>query len=160
MSELPLRREFDQSFALPPPQAAEELEDLLAIRVAGDPYAIRLRDVAGMVAGGKVVPVPSAARDLLGLTGIRGAIVPVFALGPILGYGQASGEPRWMVLCGEGEGEILALAFSDFDGYVRLPRTSLQVASTEAGARPIIGIPEIVSSLRNRIGPVRASKEQ
>ena len=163
---------FDLSFALPPPQESVEVEDLLTIRVAGDPYAIRLRDIAGMVAGCKVVPVPAVTPDLLGLAGIRGGVVPVFGLASILGYGQAPGSPRWMILCGAEE--PIALAFSDFEGYLRLPKSSLhadenlratrpyvnQVASTEAGARAVIGIPLIVATIRNRIGHHRLAKEQ
>jgi chemotaxis signal transduction protein len=84
-----LRQAFDLSFALPPPPASQEVEDLLTIRVAGDPYAIRLGDIAGMVAGRKVVPVPAVTLDLLGLAGIRGGVVPVFGLASILGYGQS-----------------------------------------------------------------------
>ncbi|HEY4954890.1 MAG TPA: chemotaxis protein CheW [Gemmatimonadaceae bacterium] len=167
-----LRQAFDLSFALPPPQASEEVEDLLAIRVAGDPYAIRLRDIAGMVAGRKVVPVSAVTLDLLGLAGIRGGVVPVFGLASILGYGQAPGSPRWMILCGAEE--PIALAFSDFEGYLRLPKSSLQadenlrakrqyvdqVASTEAGVRAVISIPLVVATIRNRIGNHRLAKEQ
>jgi chemotaxis signal transduction protein len=167
-----LRQAFDLSFALPPPQAAQEVEDLLAIRVAGDPYAIRLRDIAAMVAGRRVVPVPAAALDLLGLAGIRGGVVSVFGLASILGYGQAPGSPRWMILCGTEE--PIALAFSDFEGYLRLPKSSIhtdenpratrqyvnQVASTEAGARAVISIPLVVATIRNRIGHSRPTKEQ
>ncbi|MGH9895296.1 MAG: chemotaxis protein CheW, partial [bacterium] len=52
-----LRQAFDESFAAPPPEESQGLEDLLRIRVAGDPYAIRLRDIAGVVARRKVVPI-------------------------------------------------------------------------------------------------------
>jgi chemotaxis signal transduction protein len=166
------RQAFDLSFALPPPQAAHEVEDLLTIRVAGDPYAIRLRDIAGMVAGRRVVPVPAVTLDLLGLAGIRGGVVPVFGLASILGYGQAPGSPRWMILCGAEE--PIALAFSDFEGYLRLPKSSLhadenlratrqcvnQVASTDAGVRAVISIPLVVATIRNRIGHNRPAKEQ
>ena len=167
-----LRHAFDLSFALPPPQASQEVEDLLTIRVAGDPYAIRLRDIAGMVAGRRVVPVPAVTLDLLGLAGIRGGVVSVFGLASILGYGQGPGSPRWMVLCGAEE--PIALAFSDFEGYLRLPKSSLhadenlrttrkyvnQVASTEAGARAVISIPLVVATIRNRTGHNRLAKEQ
>ena len=167
-----LRQAFDLSFALPPPQASQEVEDLLTIRVAGDPYAIRLRDIAGIVAGRRVVPVPAVTLDLLGLAGIRGDVVSVFGLASILGYGQAPGSPRWMILCGVEE--PIALAFSDFEGYVRLPKSSLhadenlrttrqyvnQVASTEAGARAVISIPLVVATIRNRTGHNRLAKEQ
>jgi chemotaxis signal transduction protein len=167
-----LRQAFDLSFALPPPQASQEVEDLLTIRVAGDPYAIRLRDIAGMVAGRRVVPVPAVTLDLLGLAGIRGGLVSVFGLASILGYGQAPGSPRWMILCGAEE--PIALAFSDFEGYLRLPKSSLhadenlratrqcvnQVASTDAGVRAVISIPLVMATIRNRIGHNRPAKEQ
>ena len=166
-----LRRAFDLSFALPPAQALAELEDLLAIRVAGDRYAIRLRDVTGLVAGRTIVPVPADAPDLLGLAGLRGGVVPVFGLASILGYGQAPAEPRWLILCGAEE--PLALACSDFEGCLRVPKASLhacedlrptrqyveQVASTEAGARAVIAMSLVVATIRKQSGPHRPEKE-
>jgi len=157
-----LRRAFDRSFASPPPPAPLEFEDLLAIRVAGDGYAIRLREISGVVAGRTIVAVPAAHGDLLGLVGIRGAVVPVFGLASLLGYGPPPAPPRWMVLCGAQE--ALALALSDLEGHLRLPTSSLQaarrlpttghfvdqVASTAAGARAVLSIPLIVAALRNR----------
>jgi len=176
-----LRQEFDLAFALPPSQASEEAIDLLMIRVAGDPYAILLREIAGMVVGRAVVPIPAVTLDLLGLAGIRGGVVPVFGLASLLGYGgPASGSPRWMILCGADE--PIALAFSDFEGYLRVPKSSLhieenpratlttrvgrggqyvnQVASTDAGVRAVISIPLVVATIRNRSGHHRPSKEQ
>jgi purine-binding chemotaxis protein CheW len=167
-----LRQAFDLSFALPPPPASQEVEDLLTIRVAGDPYAIRLCDIAGIVTGGKVVAVPAAAIDLLGLAGIRGDIVPVFGLASILGYSQPPESPRWMLLCGADES--IALAFSDFEGYLRIPKSCLyadenlratrqyvsQAASTNAVVRCVISIPLILANIRNRIGHHRPTKEQ
>jgi purine-binding chemotaxis protein CheW len=167
-----LREAFDLSFALPPPPASQEVEDLLAIRVAGDPYAIRLGDIAGMVTGCKVVAVPAAALDLLGLAGIRGDIVPVFGLASILGYSQPPESPRWMILCGADES--IALAFSDFEGYLRIPKSCLhadenlcatrqyvsEAASTDAVLRSVISIPLILANIRNRIGHHRPTKEQ
>lgn len=167
-----LREAFDRSFALPPPPASQEVEDLLTIRVAGDPYAIRLCDIAGIVTGGKMVAVPAATLDLLGLAGIRGDIVPVFGLASILGYSQPPESPRWMILCAADES--IALAFSDFEGYIRIPKSALhadetlratrqyvsQVGSTDAVARSVISIPLILARIQNRIGHHRPAKEQ
>jgi purine-binding chemotaxis protein CheW len=167
-----LRRAFDQSFAAPPQQDSQETEDLLTIRVDGHPYAIRLREFDGVVAGRKVVPVPSVTHDLLGLAGVRGGIVPVFCLSSVLGYRSAPGSPRWLILCGGDD--PLALALSSLEGYVRLPRSSLhsdqglrsarafadQVASMDGGFRPVLSIPLIVAAIRNRPGPHRLAREQ
>jgi purine-binding chemotaxis protein CheW len=169
-----LRQAFDRSFALPPSQASQEVEDLLTIRVAGVPYAILLRDIAGIITGRRVVPIPAVTPDLLGLAGIRGGIFPVFGLASILGYAPDPGSPRWMIICGAEE--PIALAFSDFESYLRLPTSSLHadenlpatrqqvkyvnhVASTQDGVRAVISIPLIVETIRNRIGHHRMAKE-
>ena len=169
-----LRQAFDRTFALPPSLASPEVEDLLTIRVAGDPYAIRLLDIAGIVTGRRVVSVPAVTPDLLGLAGIHGGIVPVFRLSSILGYGTDPGSLRWMILCGSEE--PFALAFSDFEGYLRLPTSALhadenfratrehvkyvnQVATTPDGVRAVISIPLIMATIRNRISQHRPTKE-
>ena len=169
-----LRHAFDGSFALPPSPAPPENQDLLMIRVAGDPYAIRLCDIAEIVTDRSIVPVPSVTPDLLGLAGIHGGIVPVFGLSSILGYGPDPGSPRWMILCGAEE--PIALAFSDFEGYLRLPASALladdnvsaprdhvkyvsQVASTPNGARAVISMALIMATIRNRISQHRPTKE-
>jgi len=169
-----LRQAFDRTFALPPSGASPEVEDLLTIRVAGDPYAIRLLDIAEIVTERRVVSVPAVTPDLLGLAGIRGGIVPVFGLSSILGYGPDSGAPRWMIICKSEE--PIALAFSDFEGYLRLPASALhadenfgttrdhvkyvnQFASTPDGVRAVISIPLIMATIRNRISQHRPTKE-
>lgn len=169
-----LRQAFDRTFALPPSLASPEVEDLLTIRVAGDPYAIRLLDIAGIVTGRRVVSVPAVTPDLLGLAGIHGGVVPVFGLSSILGYGPDPGSPRWMILCGSEE--PIALAFSDFEGYLRLPTSALhadenfratrehvkyvtQVATTPDGVRAVISVPLIMAAIRNRISQHRSTKE-
>lgn len=162
-----LRRAFDQSFAVPPAEASEAVEDLLKIKVAGDPYAIRLGDIAGIVARRKVVPVPGGTPDLLGPAGIRGGIVPVFDLELLLGYPRAAEAPPWMVLCRSDDS--IALAFPEFEGYARLPKSSIhlddtrrsaqphvkEIARLGAESRPVISIPLIVATIRNRTGSTR-----
>lgn len=162
-----LRRAFDDSFAAPAGRSSEELEDLLRIRVAGDPYAIRVRDLTGIVARHKVVPVPGGTPDLLGTAGLRGTIVPVFALSLLLGYSPATDPPAWMVLCGSAD--PIALAFPELEGYARIPRSSIhlddrhhprrqhvkEVARLDAEFRAVISIPLIVAAIRNRTGPAK-----
>ena len=60
-----LRSEFDQSFARvrQPPQVAGT--DYLLIRVAGEPYALRLGEVSALEADRAITPVPSEAPALL-----------------------------------------------------------------------------------------------
>jgi purine-binding chemotaxis protein CheW len=169
---LALRRAFDRTFAAS--SAAQPLfEDLLAVRVAGDAFALRLRDVAELVAGLLVVPLPSATPHLLGLAGLRGGVVPVFSLATLLGAAGPTGAPRWAVLCRAAE--PFALAFDAFEGHLRLPAASLFGAADDPGAarrclcglarapggdRGLVDLPLISHALSAQSGPALQAKEQ
>jgi purine-binding chemotaxis protein CheW len=162
-----LRRAFDGAFAQPPVAARERVEDFINIRVGGDAYAIRLREISEVVARRPIVPVPAAAAHLLGVAGIRGSIVPVFALAPLLGY-RGEWDAPWLVLVAGSD--PIALAFSEFAGYAQLPASAIhtnqtpgrrrehareyarEIASTGEGARAIVTMPLIVAAVRNRLG--------
>jgi chemotaxis signal transduction protein len=116
-----MRRAFDRGFAQPRETASRVTEDLLAIRVAGDPYAILLSDVAGLHADKRVSPVPTSARALLGIAGFRGAIVPVYDLRLLLGY-PSGPAPRWIVVAAS---KPVAFAFDGLDGHRRLAREAI-----------------------------------
>lgn len=167
-----LRRAFDQTFAVPPPRQGEETEDLLAIRIAGDPCAIRLREIDGVATDRRIVPVPGRSPDCLGVAGIRGTPVPVFDLALLLGFPAGGESARWLVL--SGREDLIALAFGAFEGFLRLPTSSFQSAATtqaqqrragiairtEDGVRAVVSIAEIVRSIRSRGGRTRPGREQ
>ena len=140
-----LREEFDRSFAQAP-QAAEGLrESLLAIRVGAEAYALRLAEVKGLYVGRRILALPSSLPELLGVSGFRGQIVPVYDLAPLLGQdargapGRAA--PRWLVQLQHSE--PLALAFDAFDVHF------------SAGAGDLIADPAIAASPRHLRDAVR-----
>lgn len=155
-----MREEFDQSFAVEAHTALEQLEDLLMVRVADEPYAIRLRDIGGIVTKRPIVAVPAMADHLLGLAGVRGDVVPVYDLRSILGHTDTAEPPTWMVLCGDTP--RIALAFPVFDGYLRLPLSRIHADNEARAVRPyvsevvrheqnvssVINVPRIVAALR------------
>lgn len=157
---LALREAFDRSFATRAQTTLDILEDLLMIRVGGAPYAIRLRDIGGIVTKRPIVSVPAMAQHFLGLAGVRGDVVPVYGLGSILGQPEESDGATWLVLCGDAP--RVALAFRDFDGYVRLPVSNIHSDDETRSARPyvsevvrtaeqvsaVISVPRIVADLR------------
>lgn len=170
-----LRRAFDRSFSLPLEEASQEVDDLLSVRIAGDPFAIRLRDIAGVIGRRTIVSVPAAAPGLLGLAGIRGDLVPVFGLSPLMGYGDDGGSPTWIILC-RGQ-EPIGLGFSELEGYLRAPRSALhagealdsihstrryidRIAATDAGPLPVLGIHRVVAAIRSRLGGSPPQKDQ
>jgi chemotaxis signal transduction protein len=81
-----LRSAFDEAFSLAPVATPESFEDLLVIRVAGAPYSLRARQITGLVASRRIVPLPSATPQLLGVAGHRGALVLVYSLAALLGH--------------------------------------------------------------------------
>jgi chemotaxis signal transduction protein len=156
-----LRRAFDQTFAVRPPAPSAAHVDLLALRVAGDPCVVFLRDINGILRATRIASVPGAPADVLGLAGVRGTLVPVFALASLLGH-TVQEPARWLLICGTDE--PLAFAVAAIDGHFQLPESRLhtnahhadgrphisQVAETDAGVRPVINIPHLVAGIRSR----------
>jgi chemotaxis signal transduction protein len=156
-----LRRAFDQGFREPRSTSIPDIEDLLAIRLGLDAYALRLRDVAALGADRPLTPVPSDNPGLLGVAGLRGAIVAVYDLGALLGR-PVETAPRWLALA-KGS-SATAFAFSQFEGQLRLPRQSLasesprthhavgEVARCGDTARPVIDLGSLARTLELRAG--------
>ncbi len=153
-----IRRAFDLSFALAPQAKNEETEDLIALRIRGDAYGLRVREIAAVAKAGRVVPLPSKTPELLGIAGIRGMVVPVYSLAVLLGYEPSREAPRWLALAGAGE--PMALALGDFEGYLRLPRKDFHLPDRDPGqyidqfarsgetVRSVIKIASIVAAVR------------
>lgn len=120
---LELRRSFDQTFALLPRTELKTMEGFIGVRVAGDPYALGVRELGHLSAHQRIVPLPSESPELLGLAGIRGTIVPVYSLARMLGYDASERSHRWLVTCGTRS--EMALAFETFEGYLRVPASGI-----------------------------------
>jgi purine-binding chemotaxis protein CheW len=128
-----LRREFDAAFALPARAEGDPLVALLAARVAGEPIALRVLDLAGLVQARPIVPVPSRRPELLGVSGLRGEIVPIYGLGRLLGRPD-DGAPAWVALVGGGE--RIGLALSALEGHLLVAPQALARLEGGADARP------------------------
>jgi len=136
-----LRSVFDRARALSFPSDAIDLtENLLAVRVSGDGYAIRVAEISGLVTGKKIVPIPSSTVELLGVAGIRGALVPVYSLAMLLGYSAETEQARWLALCGTED--PVALAFAEFEGYIRVAPSEIHSPGQDCAAR--ISVKQVV----------------
>ncbi|HEY1547690.1 MAG TPA: chemotaxis protein CheW [Kofleriaceae bacterium] len=110
-----LRDAFDRAFAAPVAPATAAQRDVLQIRLAGEPFAIALDQVASLHVDIKVVDVPALSRDLLGVIAVRAHVVPAYDLRGVLGLGREL-PPRWLVVARDASA---AFAFDGFDGLVR-----------------------------------------
>ncbi len=135
-----LRRAFDQAFAAPPALAKPETVGLLLVRVSADPYALRVTDLSSLVSRRKVAPLPSGRPELLGVAGIRGALVPVYGLGVLLGYPPVAHDCPWLAL--SGSPDPVALAFEELEGFVRVEAAVLYRA--EASDTPRSHVRQVV----------------
>ncbi|MBI4584439.1 MAG: chemotaxis protein CheW [Planctomycetes bacterium] len=133
-----IRRAFDRSFAAALDPKTEEVEGILVFRVAEDRFAVRLREIAGLVKSGNLVPVPAKTRALLGLAGIRGELVPIFSTAKLLGY-ACHEEANWIFLCREPS--RLGFAIGEFEGCRHLPKAAFSVPE---GSLSSAGSPEYV----------------
>jgi chemotaxis signal transduction protein len=164
-----MRDDFDQSFARLPSEDPPR-ETLLAVRVVGDPYAIRIADISGLHVDRHIVALPSARREFLGVAAFRGQTAPVYDLATLLGYTRARPAlPRWMVLLGHGES--VAFAFDAFDHLFtveaqRVPRSPdaeraqqpdrphlRDVVHDGVTVRPIIQLQSTLSVIQGFRGP-------
>ncbi len=163
-----LRRAFDRTFAEPLRERVEAFEDLLAIRVAGDPYVLRLAEVSGLFADRLVTPLPTPVAPLLGVAGVRGALVPIYDLGALLGYG-VGGPRRWTVSLAQAP---VGVAFETFEAHLRIPLDAIasdeagarvhvrQVARTREGVRPVLNLPSVLDEIKRLADLGHRPKEQ
>ena len=140
--------------------------------MAGDHYAIKVSEISGLVNDRKTVALPSPVPELLGVAGIRGGLVPVYSLAALLGYSQDPGRARWLALCGSEE--PVGLAFSDFEGYLRVPVSQVYAAEQKGVTRAylkhvlcvadmvraVVSIPYLVEMIKRRCDKNRVSKER
>jgi chemotaxis signal transduction protein len=164
-----LREQFDRSFAVAAAEGGDEHLDFLAIRIAGDFYALRLSELASLHADRKLVPAPSLLPELLGIAGFRGVLTPVYDLAALLGY-RAEPAGRWLVVA-RGPAPV-AFAFGAFDAHLRVPPDRVSLAQAEAnravdgavhdghGALPLLHLASLVEGILQRIKAHGPSQER
>jgi chemotaxis signal transduction protein len=165
-----LREAFDRSFADLPRFDSTLKEDLVAIRIGDDVFAIRLSEISGLYANKKVTRVPGGDPALLGIAVFRSAILPVYSVATLLGH-AAKALPRWLVIAAAAP---IALAFDAFEHHLRVPSETIRPreASVESRpfvrhfvpdqplVRPVLHLPSILDAIRMPRPALAPSKEQ
>lgn len=157
-----IREAFDASFAVAPAGPRADEVPLLAIRVANDVVALRVHETLGLLKAGKIVAVPSRRPELLGVTGVRGAVIPVYSIARLTGRGEGE-TPRWIVLAlctssgradaaagpeQSGAGVRIGLAFAEFEGHVRVPPGAIHAATSARDRASVSGVVELAGQMR------------
>jgi purine-binding chemotaxis protein CheW len=156
-----LRAAFDRAFAEAPAVEIDAREDILAFRVGGDAHAVRLKDTAGIFYDHPVTPLPSPLPELLGLSGFRGQMVPVYDLASLLGYPRPA-TARWIML--SAGVTPVGLACEAFETLLRVSRSALdaeagardaELLQTAEGTRILLDLGKLLGTLRARLERAR-----
>jgi chemotaxis signal transduction protein len=167
-----MRVAFDMAFAAPAIRRQEGIDPFLAVRLGGDPYAVRLFAIAGFAPARTIVAFPGAPPAMLGLAGLRGSLVPVYDLATLLGYPPERTPLRWFLVCGTAD--VVAFAFAELEGHLQVVasestsnaegaiarRHVRQVLHVPDGARAIIDVPSLIEVVEKAASPPAQSKEQ
>ncbi|OWQ93785.1 hypothetical protein CDN99_04910 [Roseateles aquatilis] len=148
------RDNFDRAFADPQRHRDDDAAvDVLGIRIAGDPFALNLADLAGLMPAMTAAPYPATAPGLLGLIGHQGQVLPLYDLQALMGRGPAP-TTRWWVVA---RAAPLALAVEDFEGQWRLAQGDRLQQSDATGTgwavrcggalRPLIELDDVIAGV-------------
>ena len=140
-----LRRLFDASFAVPVEARADRATHLLAIRVGGDPYALRLSEITALQPDLKVIPIPTPAAQLLGIAALRGMMTPIYDLAALLGYSRAP-NPRWIVFARAPQ--PVGLAFEAFESHLQVSEDAQETVRAAGVLRPLIHMASVLTTLK------------
>ncbi|MGH8187268.1 MAG: chemotaxis protein CheW, partial [Steroidobacteraceae bacterium] len=162
-----LRAAFDRSFAEAPSREVAALEDLLDIRVGTTPYALRVAEMSGLFADVKITPMPTRIPGLVGISGLRGSLLPVYDLRAMLGHTMDT-NARWLAIAASVP---LGLLFDRFEGHVRVRRDAIvpqgsgdvrhvrEVVQLNGIVRPIVSIVSILETVTSLVQAGASEKE-
>jgi chemotaxis signal transduction protein len=156
-----LSRIFDESFVRETISSYARYERFLLIRAGEEPFAVRTLDVAELVAGTRVVRVPSHMPETLGILAIRGVLVPVFELARLLGRSASGRRQSWVMVINRES--PIALAFDKFDGQVEVSQSAVyddDRPEPQTYVRQIVKIGASVRAIVDVGGMVRAISER
>ena len=165
-----LRLAFDRAFAFSAVAATSDTEDMLAVRIAGDAYALRVSEMSGLATGKKIAFLPSRRPSVVGIAGARGSLLVVHSLSALLGYGVHPSPCTWLALS-IGD-EPVGLGFDELEGFLRVPRSDVHaadgletkrhvrdIARIAEGTRPVVSIRSAIETLKTHAGGAGPTEE-
>lgn len=90
--------------------------DLLVFRAGGERFAVGLAAVDEVLDTGTITGFPQSPRTMLGVSEIRGSLIPVYTPGPALGVDIP--ERKKIVVARARDGRRIGLAVDDAEGVM------------------------------------------
>lgn len=100
---------------------AHELREMVSFRLKGGLYAVDISMVREIVRLQQLTRVPKSPRHVLGVTNLRGHVIPVVDLRLRLGMAPREDEAQSRILVVELGSALVGFAVDEVSGIVRLP---------------------------------------
>lgn len=122
-------------------EQAQELE-MLSFKIGQEEYALMVGDVKEVLKNRDLTPVPNAPDYILGITSLRGLILPVIDLCKRLGVPSAVRDEKSRILVAAVNDEHAGILVDRVTGVVRIHPDSVRPApeTIEKGAELLQGI--------------------
>ncbi len=110
---------------VPPKEAEQASLEVLLFSLAAETYAVETRFVREVARFGEFASVPLAPPTLIGVTNLRGEVLPVFDLRPLLGVPRNRLTDLARVIVLEREGDAFAVLADQALDVERVPRSAV-----------------------------------
>ena len=132
------------------------MRSYVRLSLAAETYAVPVEHVLEAAELAQVRPVPGARPELLGVSNLRGQILPVADLATLLGAARVA--PPRRLLVAEAKGLVVGFAVDDVSGIGGLPEPGepasdtgpgllLGAALSEGELIGVVDVPGVVDSL-------------
>jgi purine-binding chemotaxis protein CheW len=123
------------ALSVEPLQQADDALEVLPFRLGREHYAIETRHAREVVRLAGFTAVPGAENFLLGVTNLRGEIVPVFDLMLFFGFASQGLTDRSRVIVVGGEAVEFGIIADAVEAVTRLPASALVADAAFEGKR-------------------------
>jgi len=138
---------------------AQEIE-MLSFRLGSEEYVLPVDDVQEVLKSRELTMVPNSPPHVLGVTSIRGTVLPVLDLGKRLGLPPAERDDKARIIIISPDDEDAGILVDRVTGVVRIPPDAVRPApeTIEQGAEFLKGIARkddrlyILLDLRKAVG--------
>ena len=116
--------------------AATAVAELLLFRVGGETFGVPLANAEEAVEALPVEPLPGMPAGMLGVSQLRGAMLRVYATGPLLGVTPGAGAQVTLIV--RGRTGRAALIVDDVEDVIVTDLSSLRPVPGSGGADPVL----------------------
>lgn len=122
----------EETYEIPskPYSEEEDMVELVSFKLGDETYGVRIDRVKEILKPLKITPVPRTPLYLVGVTSLRGEIIPVFDLKKRLGLEGNNEERKKRILTLSVRNETMGALIDEVRGVVKLHRDSIEPPPT------------------------------